>query len=621
MTYDQTENRWRRQVIQVVDVNENGRIDAGDLVTEGVGGQERQGQIVSTTEEGIRTQTETTTIEESTVTNQKKDRWKFSLAPLIFFDIQNQTRQVALEPMKLDQRARSGLSGVPTLEFASPNSPRWVSLREMSILGVGGSLLAQNSAHPNAAVILGLAPLMGAEKIYETVASSQREAQAVSMPDSPLHFHDLMKLKVGDRLVFGQDGGVLFLAGVAHGLAYAGASHFAIGRWRTEVVRASEDAFYVQRSQLDLSNYGLAVGGFVVAALSVSEFDSKSFSQSYLVKTSNSEAREALEQFLFAGDQTALQLESQRRKEVELLHTVNDQSLGKLKSISLGIPPFIVGSVGWGDIHGLKETTEEKDGTKSVARYGVYLKAKDRRFFNWTDNVTTGFTGTVLEQGSQSTVMGEFAFSSSDTGSSASDLQAAIFELVSMTGLEGELRVKVPTSDHVKSKSLGFAEVQFLLRFEEAATQFLAHLGRSPSGLLKLKADIRAFAEQYLKVNDIDGYGVGRDPLGLCHSHKLFPDQYPSTCAEHILSMANLSSEEIEGALVDMALTQAQGDQDGFTVKYAALGRAMMKSPFAFQVVTLAAVSGTKGQGVLGYYRVRADGLKSYESNIFWSQQ
>ena len=182
------------------------------------------------------------------------------------------------------------------------NSPYLVEKKESITAAIGGAVVASYSGWtPGTALTVGLAPVVGTEKVYKTVVPNSKALENVTSPSAPTVLSDIKKMKVGDSFSYAQMGGVMFAAGGAYVVVNAGVNLVAIGQWRTEIQKIGETRYYVNRSAVKINNFGASIGSTLTLAYSVGEFRAADSQFSWLFDISDAKAAKAMENFVFNG--------------------------------------------------------------------------------------------------------------------------------------------------------------------------------------------------------------------------------------------------------------------------------------------------------------------------------
>ncbi len=664
-TYSAVEDRYNTQVVYWNDVNGNGVVDDSDTVV--IGGAHLNGThtVVTTTETGERVETKDTTVTEnhsethdetrqgtreetttethnedrqgtrkeeksethdedrsettSRVVENKKNVWKFSFSPILSLDIQTPTKITSLDSQfKMPIAAASNIA--KKLEVSSQNSGFLVEKKVAITAAVGGAVVAAYSAWtPGTALTLGMAPIVGTEKIYRTIVKTGSEAENVSVPATPSSLNDLKKLKVGDSLSFAQMGGVMFSAGAAYVVVNVGVNYVAVGQWKTEVQKVSDSVYYVNRTAMKMNNFGAAVGSTLTLAYTASQFKSADAQFSWLFNAADPQGAKALENFVFKGIALDAQKISNTQGDTTVLAVTKQDNVarGALRTISMGVP-YVTASWGKGRINSTQVTQYFPDNTLGDANYSVYMKARDSRMFNWIENSTVAFTAARYNVKDAKTLalqdsgyFGQFAFSYTDTHTNDYELQSAVNQLVALTGLRNELYVDIP-----KAGNLGYSSVTFMLTFDKSATDFLMALAQDRQASLKLERDAQAFLTGYLRTNKFDRKAdTYQDPLKVCGT---VYNYHADACVSQAQDATLTATGQVIVNLRDMKAALNRNDRAAFTLAYADLGKSLTSSPFTFQAVLSAAVAGTAGKGLTSSYNLSGTRIKNYSLTPAW---
>ncbi|MDG0816861.1 hypothetical protein [Bdellovibrio svalbardensis] len=555
----------------------------------------------------------------SRVVENKKNVWKFSFSPILSLDIQTPTKITSLDSQFKMPMASSG-AGVKKIEVSSTNKGFLVE-KKMAITGaVGGAVVAQYSAwKPGTALTLGMAPIVGTEKIYRTIVKTGVEAENTSIPATPSALNDLKKLKVGDSLSFGQMGGVMFSAGAAYIVANVGVNYIAVGQWKTEIQKVTDSVYYVNRTAVKMNNFGAAIGSTLTLAYTASQFKSADSQFSWLFNAADPQGAKALENFVFKGIALDAQKLSNSQGETTVLKVTKQDNVarGALRTLSMGIP-YMTASWGKGRINQTQITQYFPDNTLGDANYSVYMKARDSRMFNWVENSTVAFTAARYNVRDASTYslqdtgyFGQFAFSYTDTHTKDSELQGVVNQLVALTGMRNELYVEIP-----KAGNLGYSTVTFMLTFDKSATDFLMALAQDRVASAKLERDAQAFLTGYVRMNKFDRRNDSyNDPIKMCGT---VYDYHADACVRQAQQATLDATGEVIVNLRDMKIALERNDRMAFTTAYADLGKSLTSSAFTFQAVLSAAVAGTAGKGVSSSYNLSGTRIKNYTLTPSW---
>lgn len=648
-TYTAVEDRYNTEVYMWKDTNGDGIVDEGDQIYTKNSTQQGQTTTITVTETGEKVETKETTVTEthsethdetregtkeetttethdeqkqettSQVVQNKKNVWKFSFSPILSLDIQWPTKITALDSQfKTKVAAPSNFD--KKIQVASSNGGFLVEKKVAVTGAIGGAVVAAYSAWtPGTALTLGMAPIVGTEKVYRTIVKTGAEAENVTVPATPSAMADLKKMKVGDSLSFAQMGGVMFSAGAAYVVVNVGVNLIAVGQWKTEIQKISDTRYYVNRSAVKMNNFGAAVGTTLTLAYTASQFKSSDSQFSWLFDTADAQAAKAMDDFVFKGIALGAQKMSDSKGQTTVLAVTKQDTVarGALRTISMGIP-YVTASWGKGRINSHQVTQYFPDNTLGDANYAVYMKARDGRMFNWIENSTVAFTAARYNVRDANTkalqdsgYYGQFVFSYTDTHTRDSELQGAVNQLVAVTGLKNELYVEIP-----KTGNLGYSSVAFQLTLDKSATDFLMALAQDRTASVKLERDAQSFVTAYVRANSfnrqMDTY---QDPIKMCG---IMYDFHADACINQAQNATLKATGEVIVNLRDMKAALDRNDREAFAQSYADLGRAMTTSPFTFQAVLAASVGGTAGKGVMATYNVSGTRLKNYALNPTW---
>lgn len=602
--YSEKETKWRRAVVQVQDVNGNGRVDGQDIVVEGYIEQDRQkvarfgakesGNRVVTVEEAmtelkeVEVQTEVERTEEVDRTEvveteeerqkqeersyeekKRKDQWDVDISPLVFGNYMEDDILLSL-----DSHFSSPEIGTPEnsnkLKLANPKAP-YLRLKNRDWMIAGGALLElQNSAIPLFSAQAGGGLMIGRTKAFSRQYENLEEARLAEAPIYPTQVSDLEKWKVGDEMTFGANVGVMFLAGVNYypfffGISFSqifsslnmeassGAAPIrATGAWETQIIKVSETRYYVRISGSRFSSLG-PVFSAPALSLSLADLRGRELAFSVLFDTKDERAKQALSAFAFEYDaRPAQQLAIADNSHV--LPVLNEEKnvMGRSKSFSIGLIPAISSSWGHSELKVLQDTRYLPEGRRAQAYYGIQLLTQDDRFVVIGDSTKRGFIATFYDSFAKdgsfefSNYFGQYVFSYRDNLTSKADFKEAISSLKRESGLGDVLSVELPEG----LKSLESTTIDFQLTYNKIGLDTLLRLGES----YKAKAIFRDLSQNllaaYLSQNHLDKFRVSAGSVTEPKAHA-----YTSKDVRDPLGFCN-------SILSDESLSQSKGLKD-----------------------------------------------------------
>jgi hypothetical protein len=569
----------------------------------------------------------------------KRDRyWNYDIGPLVFFDFDFGKKYVSLNSyypatsaFSISERGEvlKSLSSItrpvelrgainqessklyPTLVVAPQEGAFRAEISNGLALGIGAlaTFKQVNATGPfeTLSPYVGMAPLVGKTSVSERTVIGRDSLKHLKGLKLPADKRELANWKNLDKLSYSSTGGLLFIGGVSLYGFNVGTTYVATGSWSTEIQKIGEDKAYVKISSTKLQSLGLCTSAEVVS-LSVAKFKSIEDSFSFFFDLSDPVAEAAFGELLKGHAQAAQKLaDNADSLSVVRIESSSGVSEGRLKNFGVGIP-----FINWNSTKAKITSVEANDfhpiGSHLDASYGVYLRDKDTRILGYSSSYTYGFYGAqydnrardgVIEQG----LFGQIGWSYHTSQADESKLERAIRKLVDLTGMQNELYVIVR-----KFKgNIGYASVEFSMRFDAWATHLLMGLANDPASVQNLRRISDAFVDSFFAVAPHEGVFTAEEFCG---------SKVDESCVRKYKNESQDAIDDMVKALGDMNSSYGH-DRKTFVRAYANFGKAMLTNAFTFQTI----YNLVKGRGVTAHYSITGEQLPAYDLSFDWKRE
>ena len=420
-------------------------------------------------------------------------------------------------------------------------------------------------------MLVGLVPYAGVKSTRVRHVKTLEEAGFWPKLLPPREASDISKWANGDSLAFQTKGGILFFAGAELGVASLGAQYFAIGTFDTYVAKVDATRALVRITAAEVEGLSLQAGALLVSAGPV-RYQQVSSAFSFMIDVTEAEGKKAFSDLLKGNiapvQKLALSGNYRSVRPYESGQLTRDASLF---TTWIGIPVLLESTSSRGTVQDFVRTQSHWDGSKSEARYGMYVrKYKTMMLLDYVENSET-FYGGSYTRGERRGSFGQYLWRSQQSSASTSDIQESLRALGRRTGLSRQMRLEVPMDP-----DLGYVAIEMRLTLDSAKTAKALRSARSLSAPRAL-ASVR---EHFATTGDSEGICI--DYVGRQNDEQDAVARLQQ-CQNAVEDATRKSMAAMSEELAAMSAAAAKGARRDFTLAYARFGRAMIENKFTFQ--------------------------------------
>ena len=654
--------------------------------------------------------TETTEERRTTTTEtmvRKKARWKLDISPMLYIDANSPKYVMSLDThfksvnscLKTDQGRQYTIQTSVQGERCQIKSPArlkksnqngWYRVVYINSLTVGlGAAL--NIYRENASGIMrGLNFFAGMMPVNNSVYVSDRKVRGLRAANNspslslPYDTRLLNDWKPFDKVTYSTSGGVMFVAGVnVYGVLSFGVStmnsenskrYLANGNWSVTVQKVSDKIVYAQVVNTSLNSVSRFMG-IGPANLSKTNIKKTDISFSFMYDLSKRNARNAFKQLLIGKVDLSQNLAKNKSiksviaiedNEMYTQGTINGSSFSMgsviaLGAVALGAAPVVGlgisvvsfllpnGTTSQAKLYTKSNSFYHPDGTKNDVHFGAYVVNSQGRFplLSQEESLSYGFFGASYNIKSKTNrvkkagMFGQIGWSYKNTGATNFSFNESIRKLIRHTGLKDKLDVRT-----VGHEDLGSVQIDFALRIDETATQFLLqrnadkYFDKSASEFMRAyfngiirdhnpKLSLRNLYDPVYGFTDVNLFSKEKNYSDICREYVSENDTMGTSggagnsanplrltrCFDAIKTETERAIVKLKESLSSMRYYRDQRNKREFVKSYALFGKEMLTNQFVFQSVFQL----VKGRGASAKYTVSGANIKTYDIKLDWT--
>ncbi len=473
-----------------------------------------------------------------------------------------------------------------------------------------GAGVTMSARYVNAGVVsaitpsVALLPMIGGGAYSIRTVETKEEAERSSYLNIPRDISDFNDWRNNDSLQYKVHGGIVFTGGVSfYGLA-AGVSYFAQGEWKRTFVKVNENSVFARLDRDKLMSFGI-YGSAAIASMSLQKFKTWEDGISFTFDITSSKGRKALENFM-SGNIKDVQKAATSTLDngVVIGYKTKGKTSGRGVSAGFGLP-YIPVLAQWNktSFENNTETTHFGSTRFEEETVNADLNTFKGQFFPLFKNVVEGFFTKVKKFNGATTLFinkvqsGQYAYNFQRSYADVEDIEKALEHIKYKTGLFSFLDFKFPSN----LKKVGSVDLKFGTRFKTAATKYLIE-NKNSGALEKIS---RQYLYSYFNSLNADQNGVYNICLGSTRG-------MIKICQKRMIRKTEEAVSDMVKYLGQMSRYSGEGEdqREKFAEAYSNFGKAMLKTPFAFQ----AALNLAKGKGVDVYFSLETSETKKHEA-------